>query len=110
MTTGPGDRLAHIEQLLEAGDLAAVRAALRSVDKSDERFLVLEIRVGLLESSLSPDLAMQRLIALMRKNPDLRGAKAAYQLASSLAYQHRESSISHSHPPPPIREGGEGNE
>ena len=39
----------------------------------------------------------------MRRDPDWPGAKVLYQLASSQAYRSRESSASHSHPPPPAR-------
>jgi len=38
----------------------------------------------------------------MRKNPDWPGAKTLYQNASSAAFETRQSSVSHSHPPPPV--------
>ncbi|MGC4066595.1 MAG: hypothetical protein QM784_18565 [Polyangiaceae bacterium] len=46
---------------------------------------------------------MQRLINLMRKQQDFPGVKALYQIASDRAYQQRESSVSLSHVPPPVK-------
>ena len=42
------------------------------------------------------------LVQLMRKHPDFPGAKELYQEASNLSYQTRQSSMAHSHPPPPV--------
>lgn len=59
------------------------------------------IRKGLDDGSLLPQVAMQRLVALMRTNPTLPGAKELYQEASRKAYGTGRSSLAHSHPPPP---------
>ncbi len=50
---------------------------------------------------MSPDHAVQKLVALMRENADLPGAKELYQEASQRAYEVRRSSMAYSHPPPP---------
>jgi hypothetical protein len=101
MTDLPAD-LAAIDQLLDAGDLDAARAALDAIADSSDAVLVVRIKLGLFDSSLPPEVAMQRLIAVMRRNPDAPGAKELYREASNVAYQSRKSSVSHSHPPPPV--------
>ena len=91
-----------LDAMLEADDLSGARAALQSISVTDERYAVVRIKLGLYEGSLASGLAMQQLIQLMRKNPDWPGAKALYQNASSEAFETRQSSVSHSHPPPPV--------
>jgi hypothetical protein len=97
----PAD-LAAIDQLLDAGDFDAARTALDSISDDADAVLVVKIKLGLLDGSLPPGAAMQRLIALMKRNPDAPGAKELYREASNVAYQSRQSSVSHSHPPPPV--------
>ncbi|HYO97531.1 MAG TPA: hypothetical protein VER33_23630 [Polyangiaceae bacterium] len=89
----------RIDALLRSGDLVGARAALAGLS-SDERFAVVRIRLGLYDGSLPPDAALQQLIQLMRRAGELPGAKALYQEAAEAAYQQRQSSVSHSHPPP----------
>ena len=81
------------------------RTVLDAVPASDETFAVARIRLGLLDGSMPAGAAQQALIRLMRRDPDWPGAKQLYQEASSQAYQTRESSASHSHPPPPKDKG-----
>lgn len=90
---------AHIEALLTSGDLAGARAALAGLS-GDERFAVVRIKLGLYDGSLPPDAALQQLIQLMRRAGEVPGAKALYQEAAEAAYHQRQSSVSHSHPPP----------
>jgi hypothetical protein len=91
-----------IEEYLQADCFDDAKAALAEAPESDE-FQVLHIKLGLLSGGLAPDVAMQKLIQLMRQKPELLGAKTLYQEASRLAYSGRESSVAHSHPPPPVR-------
>ena len=95
---GPG----AIDDLLEAQDLDGAREALAAVAVSDEAFAVVRIKLALYDGSTPPGAAMQALIQLMRKKADWPGAKELYQAASTSAYQDRQSSVSHSHPPPPV--------
>lgn len=90
-----------IDQLLEAGDFEGARRDLGTVASDDESYAVLRIKLGLYDGTLEPGAAMQRLITLMRRDPEWPFAKELYQEASNLAYQSRTSSVSHSHPPPP---------
>lgn len=69
---------------------------------SDETFAVVRVKLALYEGSMPAGAAMQALIQLMRRRADWPGAKELYQEASSSAYRSRESSVSHSHPPPPV--------
>lgn len=92
-----------VDELLEAGQLDPARALLAQVPQSDERFAVVRVKLGLMDGTLPAGAAQQALIKLMRRDPDWPGAKVLYQLASSQAYRSRESSASHSHPPPPAR-------
>jgi hypothetical protein len=90
----------EVDRLLDAGDLEAARDALAD-SGSDERFAVVRIKLGLYDGSIPPGAAMQSLIQLMRRDQDWPGAKALYQEASNVAYRGRQSSVAHSHPPPP---------
>ena len=94
--------LSTIDRMLEAGDLEGARAALGRTRSDDETFTVVRIKLALYTGSIEPGLAMQQLIQLMRKRADFPGAKELYQEASTLAYSSRQSSVSHSHPPPPV--------
>lgn len=96
---------AEVDRLLDAGDLDGAKALLDSVAATDETFAVPRIRLGLLDGSMPAGAAQQALIRLMRRDPDWPGAKQLYQEASSQAYRTRESSASHSHPPPPTDKG-----
>jgi hypothetical protein len=93
--------VAEVDRLLDAGDLDGARVVLEAVPITDEAFAVVRIRFGLMDGSMPAGAAQQALIRLMRRDPDWPGAKKLYQDASSQAYQTRESSASHSHPPPP---------
>jgi len=91
-----------IDALLEAGELDDAREALKHAAVSDERYAVVRIKLSLYDGSVESGPAMQALIQLMRRNADWPGAKALYQRASSAAFETRQSSVSHSHPPPPV--------
>lgn len=100
-TSNLPDGYDFIDQLLEAGDIDGARDALGQVTQDVDAFAVLRIKLAMYEGSLQPGPAQQRLIQLMRRNPDVPGAKELYQEASNLSYRSRTSSTSHSHPPPP---------
>jgi hypothetical protein len=91
-----------LDGMLEADDLSGVRDALQRVPATDERYAVVRIKLGLYDGSMASGVAMQALIQLMRRNADWPGAKTLYQNASSAAFATRQSSVSHSHPPPPV--------
>lgn len=91
-----------LDAMLEADDLSGTRVALKDVSASDERYAVVRIKLGLYDGSMPSGMAMQALIQLMRRDPEWPGAKALYQSASSAAFETRQSSVSHSHPPPPV--------
>jgi hypothetical protein len=91
-----------LDAMLEADDLSGTRTALQRISASDDRYAVVRIKLGLYDGSLPSGMAMQALIQLMRKDPEWPGAKALYQSASSAAFETRQSSVSHSHPPPPV--------
>ena len=91
-----------IDALLESDDLNGAREALQLAATSDERYAVARIKLALYDGSMPSGAAMQALIQLMRKNADWPGAKELYQSASTDAFETRVSSVSHSHPPPPV--------
>jgi len=91
-----------IDALLEADDLTGAREALNLAPASDERYAVVRIKCSLYDGSVASGQAMQALIQLMRRNADWPGAKELYQRASTDAFEHSQSSVSHSHPPPPV--------
>ena len=111
MPSDAPEAYAAIDALLEANDLDGARQALGEVDEKDERYAVPRIKLALYDGSVPSGAAMQKLIALMRRDPEWPGARELYQEASNVAYQSRQSSVSHSHPPPPMRRrDGDGNE
>ncbi|MBI3203341.1 MAG: hypothetical protein IT377_27925 [Polyangiaceae bacterium] len=96
------EHLRAIDEMLDAGDFDAARVELDEAGSSPA-VEVLRIKLLLLDESVPPPVAMQKLIQLMRQHPDAAGGKELYQEASRRAYQHGQSSVSHSHPPPPVR-------
>ena len=92
-----------VDGLIQQGDLEAARAALALVAPGDERYAVTRIRLSLSDGSMPAGMAQQALIRLMRRNPEWPGAKELYDEASDAALRDRQSSASHSHPPPPVR-------
>ena len=91
-----------IDRLLEAQDLEGAREALQSAAAGDDAYAVVRIKLALYDGSLPSGAAMQQLIQLMRRDAAWPGAKELYQEASTSAYRTRQSSVSHSHPPPPV--------
>jgi hypothetical protein len=107
MAAGPiPDDYAAIDALLDAGDLDGAREMLAQVPLADEGYAVLRHKLGMYDGSLPPGAVMQRLIQLMRRDADWHGAKELYKEASNTAYQSRQSTTSHSHPPPPVKSHG----
>jgi hypothetical protein len=100
----PGFGPQAIDRLLEAQDLDGARESLQSVPVGDDAYAVVRIKLALYDGSLPSGAAMQQLIQLMRRDAAWPGAKELYQEASTAAYQTRQSSVSHSHPPPPVAE------
>jgi thioredoxin-like negative regulator of GroEL len=98
---------ASIHRLLDAGDIEAARAALDQVPRGDDGYAVVRVKLELYAGSLPPLAAIQQLVQLMRKSPDFPGAKELYQEASNMSYQTRQSSMAHSHPPPPVEQDDE---
>lgn len=93
---------ASINRLLDAGDLEGARVALASAPRNEDAFSVVRVKLDLYDGTLPPLAAIQQLVQLMRKRPDLPGAKELYQEASNLSFRTRQSSLAHSHPPPPV--------
>lgn len=92
-----------IDRLLDAKDMDEARELLHGIDPSDESYAVLRIKLSLCEGSVEPALATQRLVQLMRRQPDWPGAKDLFRIATERAYVQRESSVSLSHVPPPVK-------
>jgi len=92
-----------IEELIETGQLEDARSLLADLPVGEERFAVARIKLGLFDGSLPAGAAQQALIRLMRKDAEWPGAKELYQRASNDAFRVRESSASHSHPPPKVK-------
>jgi hypothetical protein len=92
---------AQVDDLIEHGDMAGARVVLAKETGNAALKELLEVKMGLYEGTLAPQLAMNRLLNLMRQDAKLPGAHALYQEASQRSYEDRESSLSHSHPPPP---------
>jgi hypothetical protein len=94
--------LRPIDEAIDSGDLELARSLLAEAGGGNP-VEVLRIKLGLFDGSLAPPIAMQKLIQIMRQDPHVAGGKELYQDASSRAYREGVSSVSHSHPPPPVR-------
>ena len=92
-----------VDALTEQGDFEAARAALGRIRENPALRDLCEVKIALFEGSLPPQVAMNRLLALMQKDPTLPGAHDLYREASTQSYEGGFSSLSHSHPPPPIK-------
>lgn len=97
------DPYAGIDALVEQGELDAARKALAAAKENPALAELCEVKIGLSEGSLKPQLAMNRLLVLMRKDANLPGAHELYREASEMSYEGGFSSLSHSHPPPPMK-------
>jgi len=92
-----------IDELLEQGDLKTAREALQENADNPAIVELLELKAALIEGSIPEQIAMNRLLVLMRKDAKLPGAHELYRQASSRSYSQGASSMAHSHPPPPAR-------
>ncbi len=92
---------AQVDELIEQGDMTSARGALARAQGNAALVELLEVKIGLYEGTLAPQLAMNRLLSLMRRDAKLPGAHTLYQEASDKSYEGGESSLAHSHPPPP---------
>ncbi len=100
------DPFAKIDALAEQGDVTGARSALAALAGTHSApgiLEVLDVKLGLLEQTLAPQIAMNRLLALMRQDSKLPGAHELYKEASRLSYEERSSSLAYSHPPPPMK-------
>jgi len=103
------EELVPIDQLIEAGDYEGARKLLAQAGVGNA-VEVMRVKLALFDGSLAPPIAMQKLIQIMRQDPNVGGGKEVYQEASSRAYQGGVSSVSHSHPPPPVAPKDPGDE
>jgi len=100
----------EIDDLVERGDVDAARRALSDAKENPALRELLEVKIALVAGEVPPQLAMNRLLVLMRQNAKLPGIHELYREASRLSYQSGESSLAHSHPPPPPAPGDDNTE
>lgn len=86
----------HTEQARQM--LAALEAGAETEDVPYLELFTLHL--GVLEGTLEPGLALTKIVAVMRRDPNLGFARELYQTVSQLSYHSRRSSLAHSHPPP----------
>jgi hypothetical protein len=92
---------ARIDQLVERGEIDAARKALAETKANPALAELLDVKIALLGKEIAPQVAMNRLLVLMRQDAKLPGAQDLYKEASKMSYQSGSSSLAHSHPPPP---------
>ncbi len=95
-----------IDESIEKGDVGAARDALGKLAQANTNPALtelLDVKIGIREGGLAPQVAMNRLLTLMRQNPKLPGAHELYKEASAASYEERHSSLAYSHPPPPMK-------
>jgi hypothetical protein len=88
----------RVDQLIDSGQFEAARESLDQFASDDPIAIVLRAKLGLREGVLSPPAAMQRLLNVMRDDPNVPGGRELYQEAAGSSYRERMSSPSHSHP------------
>jgi len=93
-----------IDQQIDSGDFSAAERALAQQAEAPELQEMLRIKLDVRRGGTDAALAMQRLVALMRNHTKLPKAIELYREVSALAYRQRQSSLAHSHPPPPDHE------
>jgi hypothetical protein len=101
---GVPDSYRVIDDLIEAGDFDGARARLATHDEDEPGYTVLKLKLGLRDGSLPPPLVENRVVQLLRKDPRAHGARELFQEASAEAFRLGQSSLSHSHPPPPVKD------
>ncbi len=94
--------LERVVQLLAERKLSEARELLDAMP-SEPAVDVRRIQLELYDGTLPAGAAMQRLLQIMRKDQHTPGAKDLYIEASGAEYQGGRSSMTHSHPPPPVR-------
>lgn len=104
------DPYAGIDELVERGEIDAAKKALSGATANAALRELVEVKIGLLQGEIPPQIAMNRLLVLMRQDSKLPGAQALYREASKMSYQSGASSLAHSHPPPPPDPADEGTE
>ena len=102
--TGVPDGYRTIDDLIEAGDFDGARGKLSSSDEDETGYAVLRLKLGLRDGSLPPALVENRVVQLLRRDPHAAGARELFQEASAVAFRLGQSSLSHSHPPPPVKD------
>jgi hypothetical protein len=95
---------ASIDSLLEGGDFVAAKSKLESVRQGasadNDLIELLEIKAAVVGKQIEPGMGLTRIVAVMRRVPNLPFARALFQTISQMAYTGGKSSLSHSHPPP----------
>jgi hypothetical protein len=104
------DPFARIDDMIERGEIDAAKKALADIHASPPLRELVEVKLGLVRGDVPPQVAMNRLLVLMRQDSKLPGVQDLYREASRLSYQSGASSLAHSHPPPPPDPGDEGTE
>jgi len=102
--TGVPEGYRTIDDLIEAGDFDGARAMLSTYGEDEVGYAILKLKLGLRDGSLPPPVVENRVVQLLRKDPDAAGARELFQEASAVAFRLGQSSLSHSHPPPPVKD------
>jgi hypothetical protein len=100
------EQFEEISALIGQGEIERATSLL-SAHAGNARYEALRIWIALENEEFPPAVAMQRLVNLMRQDPEFPGARAIYKEASTRSYSHGQSSLAHSHPPPPVSEDPE---
>jgi hypothetical protein len=96
---------ASIDGLLARGDFAGAKSKLDAARQPgsphSDLIELLDIKAAVLGKQIEPGMGLTRIVAVMRRVPNLPFAKVLFQQISQMAYTGGQSSLSHSHPPPP---------
>jgi hypothetical protein len=101
---GLTERLASVGQLIDGGRIGEARIELEgSQGEPPELVELMRLKLRVAAREIEPSTALQRIVALLEKNPRHPAAMGMYRELSLLQYESGQSCPSFSHPPPATR-------
>ena len=91
-------------QLIDGGRIGEARIELEgSLGEPPDQLELMRLKLRVAAREIEPSTALQRIVALLEKDPRHAAAMGMYRELSLLQYESGESCPSFSHPPPATR-------
>jgi hypothetical protein len=101
---GLTERLVNVGQLIDGGRIGEARIELEgSLGEPPELVELMRLKLRVAAREIEPSTALQRIVALLEKDPRHPAAMGMYRELSLLQYESGQSCPSFSHPPPATR-------